>query len=247
MADHARSSAHSTDWRAIQDALMRVGEFLQKPTRLVLIGSSVGMWYGQPGRMTEDVDIWSPKSKVDLADITQACKKAGINFDPKDYDVPRDGLYLQMVTPGVVHVGKWKSEATMFRSGNLEVVHPPAENIIASKLVRAESFDLDDIVFLMSRLDVSMNEVRSAVATLTGSAKERAEENMVYLELREDLLSVANDFAGRSDARQVKAQRPMSLGEQVRDAQATVASWSAEKRETVRLQGEPQTIRRRSP
>ena len=35
-------------------ALMRVGEHLKKPTRLVLIGSSGGMWYGQPGRMTED-------------------------------------------------------------------------------------------------------------------------------------------------------------------------------------------------
>lgn len=197
MPDHARSTAHSTDWRAIQAALMRVGELLQKPTRLVLIGSSVGMWYGQPGRMTEDVDIWSPKSKVDLADITQACAKVGIHFDPKEYDVPRDGLYLQLVTSGVVHVGKWKSEASMFRSGNLEVVHPPAENIIASKLVRAEPFDLDDIVFLMARLDITLDQVRTAVSTLAGSAKERAEENMVYLELRSDLAAEASRVAAQ--------------------------------------------------
>jgi len=204
----AHAGPHNSDWRAVQYALMRVGEFLRKPTRLVLIGSSVGMWYGQAGRMTEDVDVWSPKSTVDLADVAQACEKAGIHFDPKGYDTPRDSLYLQMVTPGVVHVGKWKSEESMFRSGNLEVVHPPAENIIASKLVRAEPYDLDDIVYLMSRLDVSMDQVRSAVATLAGSARERAEENMVFLELRGDILADVNEFASRPVAKPTRRARP---------------------------------------
>ncbi|MEJ6003696.1 hypothetical protein [Paucibacter soli] len=193
-----RNPATANDWRSVQTALMRVGEFLQKPTRLVLIGSSVGMWYGQPGRMTEDVDIWSPRSEVDLADISQACEKAGIHFDPREYDVPRDGLYLQMVTPGVVNVGKWKSESSMFKSGNLEVVHPPVENVIASKLVRAQPFDIDDIVFLMGRLQVSMTQVRAAVATLPESAREVAEENMIYLEIRDELLADVNEFADRA-------------------------------------------------
>lgn len=204
----AHSGSHNSDWRAVQAALMRVGAFLQKPTRLVLIGSSVGMWYGQAGRMTEDVDIWSPQSKVDLADITQACEKAGIHFDPKEYDAPRDGLYLQMVTPGVVNVGKWKTEQAMFTAGNLEVVHPPAENVIASKLVRAEPFDLDDIVYLMSRLSVSMDRVRSAVATMPESARERAEENMVYLELRDDIVTDVNEFAAREAPKPARRARP---------------------------------------
>ena len=207
-AGSARGAAHASDWRLVQDALIRVGEHLKKPTRLVLIGSSVGMWYGQPGRMTEDVDIWSPKSQVDLADIAQACEKAGIHFDPKEYDAPRDGLYLQMVTPGVVHVGKWKSESMMFRSGNLEVVLPPAEKIIASKLVRAEPFDLDDIVFLMSRLSVSLDQVRGAVATLGESSRERAEENMVFLELRTDILSDVNEVAARDKPKAARRARP---------------------------------------
>lgn len=201
-------TAHSADWHSVREALIRVGQHLQKPTRLVLIGSSVGMWYGQPGRMTEDVDIWAPKTKVDLADIAQACEKAGIHFDPKEYDAPRDGLYLQMVTPGVVHVGKWRSEESMFRSGNLEVVHPPAENIIASKLVRAEPFDLDDIVFLMGRLDISLDQVRGAVSTLAGSARERAEENMVYLELRDDILSDVNESLLRQTPKAARRSRP---------------------------------------
>lgn len=204
----AHAGSQNSDWRSVQAALMRVGEHLRKPTRLVLIGSSVGMWYGQVGRMTEDVDIWSPKSKVDLADIAQACEKSGIHFDPKDYDAPRDSLYLQMVTPGVVHVGKWKSEETMFRSGNLEVVHPPAQNVIASKLVRAEPYDLDDIVFLMGRLSISLDLVREAVSTLAGSARERAEENMVYLELRSDVLADVHEFADRPSAKLARRSHP---------------------------------------
>lgn len=186
---------------------MRVGEHLKKPTRLVLIGSSVGMWYGQAGRMTEDVDVWFPKSQVDLADIAQACEKAGIYFAPRNYDSPRDGLYLQMVTPGVVHVGKWKSEDTMFCSGNLEAVHPPAENIIASKLVRAEPYDLEDIVFLMNRLSVSMDRVRAAVATLPAMPREFTEENMVFLKLRDDILADVNEVASRTAAKHARHAR----------------------------------------
>jgi len=207
-APAARAGSHSTDWPDIQAALMRVGEHLKKPTRLVLIGSSVGMWYGQAGRMTEDVDVWSPKSEIDLADVAQACEKAGIHFDPRNYDVPRDGLYLQLVTPGVVHVGKWKTEESMFRSGNLEVVHPPAENIIASKLVRAEPYDLEDIVFLMNRLSVSMDRVRAAVSTLQGISKDLAQENLVFLEIRDDILADVNEVASREDVKPARRARP---------------------------------------
>ncbi|MFK4706241.1 hypothetical protein ABIC83_003080 [Roseateles asaccharophilus] len=203
-----RDSAAASDWLKIQDALNLVGQHLEKPTRLVLIGSSVGMWYGQPGRMTEDVDIWSPRSEVDYADIKQACEKAGIHFDPRGYDVPRDGLYLQIVTPGVVHVGQWKDEARMFKSGKLEVVHPPAENIIASKLVRAAAHDIDDIVFLMTRLQIGLNQVRAAVETLPEVPRETAQENMVFLEIREELLGDVNEFVERKKPKAARGARP---------------------------------------
>jgi len=188
-------SNHEThDWKTLQAALVRVGEYLQKPTRLVLIGSSVGMFYGQPGRMTEDIDVWSPNSRVDIADITQACKKAGIAFDPQGYDVSDVGLYLQMVKPGIVHVGKWKSEETMFTSGNLTVAHPPVENIIASKLVRCTDADVEDTVYLIKRLGLSMDTVRRGVATLSPSAKEIADENMVLIEIHSELAGQASNF-----------------------------------------------------
>lgn len=191
------TSAHDAsthDWATLQEALARVGSFLQNPTRLVLIGSSVGMFYGQPGRMTEDIDVWSPKSVVDIADITQACRQAGVAFDPQGYDVSGKGMYLQMVKPGVVHVGKWKSEDSMFKSGNLTVVHPPAENIIASKLVRCTDADIEDTVYLMRRLGLTLESVKAAVATLSEKAQEAAAENVVLLEVHAELSRHASDF-----------------------------------------------------
>lgn len=143
------------------------------------------MFYGQPGRMTEDIDVWSPRSQVDVADLAQACAKAGVGFNPLDLEIQAVGLYIQMITPGIVHVGKWKEDACMFSTGNLQVVHPPAENVIASKLVRGEPYDIEDVVYLMRRLDVSLEQVRGAVATLTGFARERAEENIVFIELQQ--------------------------------------------------------------
>ena len=202
----------SADWRVVQQALNRVGEHLRKPTRLVLIGSSVGMWYSQPGRMTEDIDVWSPRSEVDMADIMQACEKAGVHFDPQGYDAACDGLYLQMVKPGIVNVGKWRDDEHMFTSGNLTVVHPPAENIIASKLMRAEPSDLEDVVFLMARLNVTMDRIQAAVSTLPGLARETAEENMVYLTLHQDILkevsSMASKEAARSESTRSSSPRP---------------------------------------
>jgi hypothetical protein len=203
-------STHSHDWKTLESALLRVGEFLQKPARLVLIGSSVGMFYGQPGRMTEDIDVWSPTSRVDLADIAQACEKAGITFDPQGLDVAGDGLYLQMVKPGFCNVGKWKDENFMLHSGKLTVAHPPAEHIVASKLARCTDADLEDIVYLMQRLDISMESVHAAIATLKPRAQEMANENLVMLEVHASLAAQAANFESKKASVTAPAKCPTS-------------------------------------
>lgn len=175
------------DATQIRGALCRIGSHLRNPTRLVLIGSSVGMWYGQPGRFTEDIDVWSPRSQVDFQDVAQACEKAGVAFDPRGFGKPV-GLYLQVVTPGVVHIGKYKNDVSMFSSGNLTVVHPPAEHVVASKLVRGAQVDVEDAVFLMSRCGITLDDVRFAINTLPPAPRETAQENLVFLEIHQATL-----------------------------------------------------------
>lgn len=162
--------------------LEKIGDLLKKPTRLVLIGSSVGMLHGQPSRMTEDVDVWRPSSQLDDGDLRQACERAGVLFDPKD-DVPSDQAYLQMITPGIVQLGDYKTDLKLYNFGNLEVLHPPIENIIASKLLRAEPRDIEDCVFLRRKFSVHRSDIERAISSFPAIKYGMALENLVYLDV----------------------------------------------------------------
>ena len=69
------------------------------------------------------------------------------------------------------------------RIGRLEIYRPPVENLIAAKLIRADPKDISDIRFLISLYRPDAADVRALVATFPTGARERAEENLVYLEV----------------------------------------------------------------
>jgi hypothetical protein len=71
------------------------------------------------------------------------------------------------------------------RIGRLQLYRPPAENLIAAKLLRAEPKDLSDIRFLLSRFRPELARIRKIIAEFTGPARERATENLVYLDVLE--------------------------------------------------------------
>lgn len=163
--------------------LEKIGSQLKKPARIVLIGSSVGMLHGQPSRMTEDVDVWRPSSVIDEGDLKQACIASGMLFNPTDDMLDHDLPYLQLISPGIVHIGDYKNDLKLYNFGNLEVLHPPIENIIASKLLRAEPRDIEDIIFLRKKFSISYDDIERAISTLPESRIETARENVVYLEV----------------------------------------------------------------
>jgi hypothetical protein len=59
------------------------------------------------------------------------------------------------------------------------------ENLIAAKLIRAEPKDLGDIRFLLSRHRPDLQRVRGIIAEFETRARERASENLVYLDVLE--------------------------------------------------------------
>ena len=71
----------------------------------------------------------------------------------------------------------------MDRIGRLEISRPPVENLIAAKLIRAEPKDISDIRFLISLHRPDAARIRALVATLPPASRERAEENLIYLEV----------------------------------------------------------------
>lgn len=167
------------EWMAI---LEKISTHLQKPTSLCLIGSAPGIFGGQPARLSIDLDSWQKASKFAYADLKQACEKAGVLFNPKG-ELQPDIPYIQIVEEGIVQVGDFSSVITLMEEGNLTVTRPPIENVIASKLVRMEPKDFDDVAYLVQHYRTSKNSIEKIIRNFPHPAQERAMENLVYLDV----------------------------------------------------------------
>jgi len=135
------------------------------------------------GRTSADLDIWKPASDYDRRELKFATEKAGLLFDPKQSLEP-GRPYLQLVEPGLTQLGRFKP-VFIDRIGRLHLYRPPAENLIAAKLIRAEPKDLADIRFLVSQHRPDLQRVRKIVSSFSSRARERASENLVYLDVFE--------------------------------------------------------------
>jgi len=104
-------------------------------------------------------------------------------FDPKRTLDP-ERPYLQLIDPGLTELGVFEP-ILVERIGRLELSRPPAENLIAAKLIRAEAKDLADIRFLMSHYRPDVQRIREIVNGFKRSARERVTENLIYLDTLE--------------------------------------------------------------
>lgn len=166
----------------LEDMAQRLGKE-GPPLRLCLIGSAACLFGGMEGRTSADLDIWKPASDYDRLELKAAVEQAGLLFDPKQTLEP-ERPYLQLVEPGLTQVGDFEP-VFVERVGRLHLYRPPVENLIAAKLIRAEPKDLSDIRFLLSRHRPSIDRVRGIVAQFPQPARQRATENLVYLDVLE--------------------------------------------------------------
>lgn len=200
------------DWASLKAKLEILGQHVKRPSRLVLVGGLVGMSYGQPKRTTADIDVWSPRSNFDFEGLRWACHLADVAFDPKTPDAEEHGVFLQLVRPtDVVDFGRWdqKKERLIGQFGALSVTHPPAENLIASKLVRGEIKDIDDVVYLISKLDVPRASIEKAIGTLPYGIADTARENSVFLDVLMPGNGISTSLQG---AMKPKKHQEASLG-----------------------------------
>lgn len=161
----------------IDQSLLRQGATAQ----LTLVGSAAGIFAGQPGRTSIDLDVWKPKSRYQFQALKQAVEDAGLLFDPKSTLEP-DTPYVQLVEPGIAETGEFETTETLEQFSALRLERPPIANLIAAKLLRAEPRDLEDIAFLLSRYRPARQGIEQAVNTMSRQAREKATENLVYLD-----------------------------------------------------------------
>jgi hypothetical protein len=168
-------------WTAIlgelSDALGKEGPAV----KLCLIGSAACLFGGMDGRTSADLDVWRPASDFDRRELQQAAQKVGLLFDPKHSLEPRRP-YIQLVDPGISQVGEFEP-VFVERMGRLHLFRPPIENLIAGKLIRASPKDLGDVQFLIGHHRPDLSKIRQVVLGFPEPARERAMENLVYLDI----------------------------------------------------------------
>ena len=172
---------NAAEWMHILEKLAAALPPQGPPMKLCLIGSAACLFGGMDGRTSADLDVWRPHSDYDRAELRIAAEAAGILFDPKSTLDPARP-YLQIVEPGLTQLGAF-DPVLVDRIGRLEICRPPVENLIAAKLIRAEPKDISDIRFLISLHRPDPARIRALIATLPAASRERAEENLVYLEV----------------------------------------------------------------
>jgi hypothetical protein len=173
------------DRTAWLQALARINQSLQQQgaaARLTLVGSATGILIGQPGRTSNDLDVWRPSSHYEFATLKKAVEEAGLLFDPKSTVEP-ETPYVQLIDPGIVQTGKYEQAEPLEKFGALQLDRPPIANLIASKLVRAESKDLEDIAYLLANYRPERGDIEQAIQSMPAQARRRASENLVYLEV----------------------------------------------------------------
>jgi hypothetical protein len=69
------------------------------------------------------------------------------------------------------------------RVGRLMLYRPPVENLIASKLVRGDARDVEDVIFLANKYRPSLAAVRSIAETFHNPGRRQVLKNLVYLDL----------------------------------------------------------------
>ena len=169
-------------WMAVLERLAGALGEDGAPARLCLIGSAACLFGGMEGRTSRDLDVWRPASDYDRLELKHAAEAAGLLFDPKTTLEP--GMpYLQIVEPGLTELGPF-TPVLHERMGRLHVFRPPIENLIASKLIRAEPKDLGDIRFLISRHRPDLGQLRDLVRRhFSPSSRQKAMENFVFLDI----------------------------------------------------------------
>lgn len=153
------------DKNLLQDVLTKMDQHLQKDTRLHIRGGSACILHGEEYRATIDLDIIPRQSHYDMADLHQACEKAGVLLDPTSFEDLESGKpYLQLLPEESLILPRPKpnSEMTPWKRDKLTITTPPPADLIISKLKRCDALDIQDIAFLMLKFEVNANQLKEA-------------------------------------------------------------------------------------
>ncbi len=167
----------------IEEIFQNLGRELVNPTTLCIFGSSPAIFCGQQSRQTQDIDVWHENSVYDGGDLSGACSRIGLLYDPKE-EIDPDIIYLQIVRQGIVSLPKNFETEFLAQFGKLKLVMPTPAVLTAAKLVRAYENDINDVVWWMRHSNIQEQQIDHAISQFPNrSHREAAKENMVFVHL----------------------------------------------------------------
>jgi hypothetical protein len=93
-------------------------------------------------------------------------------------------IYIQIVRPGLVNLPEDFKVEILGEYGALKVAMPEAALLSATKLVRNDPRDVEDVAWSIKERALGVDEIRAAVNMLPdASQREVARENMILVEL----------------------------------------------------------------
>ena len=145
---------------------VRLDALVAPGTVLYVYGGAAVALLGSGIRTTMDVDVAEPYSHFDRTAFAVASAEAGLPVNPGlDYDA----AFLELVGALRLCVPEPTAEQpglVLFSGRNLTVRTGSAADLIASKLVRYDEQDQQDIQFLLKAGGVSLAAVRESVSRL---------------------------------------------------------------------------------
>ena len=146
----------------IESVLNAVGEQLPSPARLVLIGGGALALLGSP-RPTIDLDFIGD-------DLSPSKLHQEVIRTAQELNIVADPVPLERFIP--LPVGSQERHIHIGRFGNLDVHVADPYSIALSKLDRGFDTDLDDIVFLLRRRFIELDELERIAQISPGQARD---------------------------------------------------------------------------
>lgn len=163
---------------------VRLDALVAPGTVLYVYGGAAVALLGSGIRTTMDVDVAESYSHFDRATFAAASAKAGLPVNP---GAEYESAFLELVGALRLCLPKPTAEKPgleLFKGANLTVRTGSAADLIASKLVRYDEQDQQDVQFLLKAGAVTLSAVRESVSRLPETFREDAlvRENLGNLE-----------------------------------------------------------------
>ncbi|MCX7771005.1 MAG: hypothetical protein N2202_07995 [Proteobacteria bacterium] len=150
---------------------------------LTVIGVATCILIDHPDRITKDIDIWLPLSKIkSMEELEKACKKASITLKKEDNET----LGIRLIPEDALDLGKFKENECIecYRSENLTVRIIPPQNMIASYLTRIDEEKLSDCVFMIRKFRLNKEMIKEAIMTISRKEDRTiAMDNLALIEI----------------------------------------------------------------